>query len=162
MKFFLDTAIRDEIREMTALGMVDGVTTNPSLLKTAAAPYREVIAEICRLVDPGPVGAQEVLAEDADGMLREARALHTIAPNVVVKIPMGPVQLQAVRALRDEQIDCNVTLVFSGNKVRCSPPRRARATSAPSSAGWTTSARREWRSSRRSWRSTATTTSRPR
>ena len=116
MKFFLDTAIRDEIREMTALGMVDGVTTNPSLLKTAAAPYREVIAEICRMVDPGPVSA-EVLAEDADGMLREARTLHTIAPNVVVKIAMGPVGLQVVRALRDEQIDCNVTLVFSGNQA---------------------------------------------
>jgi transaldolase len=116
MKFFLDTAIRDEIREMSALGMVDGVTTNPSLLKIARAPYREVIADICRLVAPGPVSA-EVLAEDAPGMLREARELHAIAPNVVIKVPMGAAGLQAVRALHDEGIECNVTLVFSVNQA---------------------------------------------
>ena len=116
MKFFLDTAIREEIREAAALGMVDGVTTNPSLLKTAAAPYREVIAEICRIVAPGPVSA-EVTAEDAAGMLREGRELRTIAPNVVVKIPMGRIGLQVVRALDDEGIECNVTLVFSVNQA---------------------------------------------
>ena len=116
MKFFLDTAIREEIQEMAALGMVDGVTTNPSLLKIARAPYREVIAEICRLVSPGPVSA-EVLAQDLDGMIREGRDLHTIAPNVVVKVPMGPVGLQAVRTLRADRVDCNVTLVFSVNQA---------------------------------------------
>jgi transaldolase len=116
MKFFLDTAIREEIREMAALGMVDGVTTNPSLLKTARAPYRDVIGEICRIVAPGPVSA-EVLSEDAAGMLREARELRAIAPNIVVKVPMDAPGLQVVRTLRDEGIECNVTLVFSVNQA---------------------------------------------
>jgi transaldolase len=116
MKFFLDTAIRDEIREMAALGMVDGVTTNPSLLKIARAPYREVIGEICRIVAPGPVSA-EVLSEEPAGMLREARELHALAPNVIIKVPMDPPGLQVVRTLRDEGIETNVTLVFSVNQA---------------------------------------------
>jgi transaldolase len=115
MKFFLDTAIRDEIREMAALGFVDGVTTNPSLLKVADAPYRDVLAEICELV-AGPVSA-EVLAEDVPGMLREARELAGIAKNIVIKVPMGREGLQAVVGLKEEGIDTNVTLVFSTNQA---------------------------------------------
>ncbi|MCK4414072.1 MAG: fructose-6-phosphate aldolase [Candidatus Eisenbacteria sp.] len=115
MKVFLDTAIVDEIREFAATGLVDGVTTNPSLLKRAQAPYGEVLTEICRLV-PGPVSA-EVLAEDAAGMLGEARELVGIAENIVIKIPMGVEGMRAVRALREEGIETNVTLVFSTNQA---------------------------------------------
>ncbi len=115
MQFFLDTAIREEIEALVALGLVDGVTTNPSLLKRAQAPYREVIADICRMVS-GPVSA-EVVAEDATGMIREARQLAGIAANVVVKIPMGFEGIRAVKELRAEKIDTNVTLVFSTNQA---------------------------------------------
>ena len=115
MKIFLDTAIRDEIRTMAALGVVDGVTTNPSLLKIAQAPYREVISDICKMVS-GPVSA-EVVAEDWEGMVREARELSTIAQNVVIKIPMGQKGMRAVSALKTEGIQTNVTLVFSANQA---------------------------------------------
>jgi transaldolase len=111
MKIFLDTAIRDEIRRMVAIGVVDGVTTNPSLLKEARAPYRQVIAEICAMV-PGPVSA-EVVAEDWEGMVREGRDLAAIADNVVVKIPMGAEGIRAVKALSGQGIHTNVTLIFS-------------------------------------------------
>lgn len=111
MKIFLDTAIRDEIRRMVAIGVVDGVTTNPSLLKVARAPYREVLVEICAMV-PGPVSA-EVVAEDWEGMVREGRELAAIAPNVVIKIPMGTEGMRAVRALTQEGLKTNVTLIFS-------------------------------------------------
>lgn len=115
MKFFLDTAIRDEIRRMAELGFVDGVTTNPSLLQTADAPYREVLRDICGLVS-GPVSA-EVVAEDSAGMVREGRELAEIAQNIVIKVPMGVEALRAVRLLREHGIDCNVTLVFSTNQA---------------------------------------------
>jgi len=115
MKIFLDTAIRDEIEEMAALGVVDGVTTNPSLLETAQAPYREVLADICRLV-PGPISA-EVVAEDSEGMLREARDLAAIAENIVIKIPMTAEGMRAVRVLHDEGVPTNVTLLFSTNQA---------------------------------------------
>ena len=111
MKIFLDTAIRDEIRRMVAIGVVDGVTTNPSLLKAAKAPYRQVIAEICAML-PGPVSA-EVVAEDWEGMVREGRELAAIAKNVVVKIPMGAEGMRAVGALHREGLHTNVTLIFS-------------------------------------------------
>ena len=111
MKIFLDTAIRDEIRRMVSIGVVDGVTTNPSLLKVAKAPYRQVIAEICAMV-PGPVSA-EVVAEDWEGMVREGRELAAIAKNVVIKIPMGSEGIRAVGALAKEGLRTNVTLVFS-------------------------------------------------
>ncbi len=111
MKIFLDTAIRDEIRRMVAIGVVDGVTTNPSLLKAAKAPYRQVIAEICAMV-PGPVSA-EVVAEDWEGMVREGRELAAIADNVIIKIPMGSEGMRAVKALKDQGIRTNVTLIFS-------------------------------------------------
>ncbi|MBM3318069.1 MAG: fructose-6-phosphate aldolase [Candidatus Eisenbacteria bacterium] len=115
MKFFLDTAIREEIRDLAALGFVDGVTTNPSLLKEARAPYRRVLEEICRLVS-GPVSA-EVLAEESAGMLREARELAAIAPNIVIKVPMGSEGLRAAAALHAEGVGTNVTLVFSANQA---------------------------------------------
>lgn len=124
MKFFLDTAVREEIRELSALGIVDGVTTNPSLLKEARAPYREVLAEICRLV-PGPISA-EVLSEETEGMLAEARELAKIAKNIVIKVPMGRPGLRAVTALRAEGIETNVTLVFSANQALLSAKAGAR------------------------------------
>lgn len=115
MKIFLDTAVRDEIREMVQIGLVDGVTTNPSLLKVANAPYREVIREICEIV-PGPVSA-EVVAEDWNGMVTEGRELASIAENVIVKIPMTPEGMRAVSVLKGEGIASNVTLIFSANQA---------------------------------------------
>jgi transaldolase len=115
VKLFLDTAIRDDIRRLAAVGIVDGVTTNPSLLELAQAPYREVIAEICTMVD-GPVSA-EVVAEDWEGMVREGRDLSGIAPNVVIKIPMSPEGIRAVSELKQLGIRTNVTLVFSSNQA---------------------------------------------
>ncbi|MCK4303594.1 MAG: fructose-6-phosphate aldolase [Candidatus Eisenbacteria sp.] len=115
MKIFLDTAIRADIHRLAAMGVVDGVTTNPSLLKIAKAPYREVIADICEMV-AGPVSA-EVVAEDWQGMVREGRELSSIAKNVVVKIPMGFEGIRAVAELKKERIATNVTLVFSSNQA---------------------------------------------
>jgi transaldolase len=111
MKIFLDTANVDEIREAASLGLVDGVTTNPSLLAREKAPYREVLAEICSMVE-GPISA-EVVATDAPGMVREGRDLSKIAPNIVVKVPLTADGLQAVRELKREGIRTNVTLCFS-------------------------------------------------
>jgi transaldolase len=111
MKIFLDTANVDEIREAASLGVVDGVTTNPSLLAKEKAPYREVLAEICSVVE-GPISA-EVVATDAPGMVREGRDLSKIAPNIVVKVPLTADGLKAVRELKREGIRTNVTLCFS-------------------------------------------------
>ena len=111
MKVFLDTASVDEIREAASLGLVDGVTTNPSLLAKEKAPYREVLSEICTLVD-GPISA-EVVATDAEGMVREGRDLAKIAPNIVVKCPLTGEGLKAVRELKEGGIRSNVTLCFS-------------------------------------------------
>ena len=115
MKIFLDTAIRDEIRRFADLGIIDGVTTNPSLLKAAKAPYREVIAEICAMV-PGPVSA-EIVAEDWEGMVRQGRELSGIAENVIIKIPMTPAGMRAVGELKKAGIESNVTLIFSSNQA---------------------------------------------
>jgi transaldolase len=115
MKLFLDTAIRDEIREYAAYGLVDGVTTNPSLLKTANAPYKEVIKDICEMI-PGPVSA-EVVSEDWEGMVKEGLELSEIADNVIIKIPMTPDGMRAVGELRDQGIFCNVTLIFSSTQA---------------------------------------------
>jgi transaldolase len=111
MKIFLDTANVDEIREAASLGLVDGVTTNPSLLAKEKAPYREVLSEICALV-AGPISA-EVVAIDASGMVREGRDLARIAPNIVVKCPLTAEGLKAVRELKANGIRSNVTLCFS-------------------------------------------------
>lgn len=113
MKLFIDTANVLEIREMAWL--IDGVTTNPTLVAREKRPFVEVIAEICDWVD-GPISA-EVTALDADGMVSEARNLAAIHENVVVKIPMTEPGLQAVKRLSAEGIRTNVTLVFSANQA---------------------------------------------
>lgn len=111
MKFFIDTANVDEIKKALALGMVDGVTTNPSLVSKEARPFPDILKEICSLVE-GPVSA-EVIGLEAGGMVREARKLVKIADNIVIKIPMLEEGLKAVRLLSAEGIKTNVTLVFS-------------------------------------------------
>lgn len=111
MKIFIDTAEVAEIREAAAMGMVDGVTTNPSLIAKSGRPFKEVIAEIVTIVD-GPISA-EVIALDAEGMLKEARLLSKIHQNIVCKIPMTVEGMKAVKALQQEGIRCNVTLCFS-------------------------------------------------
>jgi transaldolase len=111
MKFFVDTADVAEIRALAALGMVDGVTTNPSLIAKSGRKIAEVIAEICDAV-AGPVSA-EVTATEFDGMLKEGRFLKAIARNVAVKVPLTVDGLRACRALADEGARVNVTLCFS-------------------------------------------------
>ena len=111
MQFFIDTANLEEIRSAMDMGLVDGVTTNPSLMSKEAADWRAIAAEICRLV-PGPVSL-EVIALDAEGMVGEARDLMQYGPNVVVKVPMTAEGLKAVRILKGMDIETNVTLVFS-------------------------------------------------
>jgi transaldolase len=111
MKFFIDTADVKEIRECVEQGIIDGVTTNPSLVSKSGRKFRDVLVEICELVK-GPVSA-EVVSQDKDGMMREARDLAKVAPNVVVKIPLTAEGLKAVRTCSDEGIKTNVTLCFS-------------------------------------------------
>ncbi|MGB1277768.1 MAG: transaldolase family protein, partial [Nannocystaceae bacterium] len=111
MKIFIDTADVSEIREAAGLGLLDGVTTNPTLIARTGRPMREVLTEICELV-PGPVSG-EVLATTYDEMLAEARELATIARNIVVKIPLIADGLRVVRTLTDDDIKTNVTLCFS-------------------------------------------------
>ena len=115
MKFFVDTADLGEIRELAATGLVDGVTTNPTLVAKAGRDFREIVAEICATV-PGPVSA-EVAATDLDGMLKEGRALAKIANNVAVKVPLTWAGLKACRALAAEGTMVNVTLCFSANQA---------------------------------------------
>jgi len=112
MKFFIDTADVGEIRAAHDLGLVDGVTTNPSLIAKSGRDFREVVTEIAGIVD-GPISA-EVIALDAAGMIREGRELATIHPtNMVIKVPMTSAGLQATRIFAAEGIKTNVTLVFS-------------------------------------------------
>lgn len=111
MKFFLDTANIEEIKRINELGLVDGVTTNPSLIAKEGRDFETVIKEIAQLVE-GPVSA-EVIALDYDGMVAEARNLAKWAENVVVKIPMTEAGLRAVSTLSKEGIKTNVTLIFS-------------------------------------------------
>jgi transaldolase len=111
MKFFIDTANVDEIREGNEMGMVDGVTTNPSLIAKEGRDFKQVIEEICTIVD-GPISA-EAVSLDAPGMIAEARDLAKIHKNIVVKIPMTIEGMKAVRTLAGEGIATNVTLVFS-------------------------------------------------
>jgi len=115
MKFFIDTAIIDEIRDLSDTGMVDGVTTNPSLIAKSGRNFKEVIAEICELVD-GPVSA-EVAALKADAMIAEGRTLAAIAKNVAVKVPLTWDGLKACRVLSKQGIMVNVTLCFSANQA---------------------------------------------
>lgn len=111
MKFFIDTANIDEIKKGLEMGMVDGVTTNPSLVAREDKPFTEILREICGVVD-GPVSA-EVVSLDADGMCKEAKILAAMSDNIVVKIPMIMEGLKAVKRLTAEGIKTNVTLVFS-------------------------------------------------
>lgn len=111
MKFFIDTADVNEIRELAETGMVDGVTTNPSLVAKSGRNFLDAIAEISHLI-PGPVSA-EVTATDYETMLREGRALHRIRHNVAVKVPLTPAGLRVCRDLAGEGAMVNVTLCFS-------------------------------------------------
>jgi len=111
MKFFLDTANIDEIKDAHSMGMVDGVTTNPSLIAKEGRDFEEVIQEICEIVD-GPISA-EVISTDTEGMLKEARHLAGLHENIVVKVPMTVDGIKATCQLTKEEIKTNVTLVFS-------------------------------------------------
>jgi transaldolase len=111
MKFFIDTADVAEIREANDLGLVDGVTTNPSLIAKSGRKFKEVIKEITAIVD-GPISA-EVISLDARGMVKEAKELVKIHKNIVVKVPMTPEGLKATKELTGLNIRTNVTLVFS-------------------------------------------------
>jgi transaldolase len=115
MQLFLDTTDIAVLKDLAATGLVDGVTTNPTLIAKSGRPMLEVIAEICGLVE-GPVSA-EVTASDLAGMLTEGRKLAAIAPNVVIKVPMTRDGLMAVAALAEEGIQTNVTLCFSANQA---------------------------------------------
>lgn len=111
MKFFIDTANVEEIKQGLEMGMVDGVTTNPSLVAKESRPFHEILKEICELVD-GPVSA-EVVSLEAEGMMKEARELASMSDNIVIKVPMIVEGLKAVKQLTAEGIKTNVTLVFS-------------------------------------------------
>ena len=116
MKFFIDTANLDEIKEINKWGILSGVTTNPSLIaKEGDVDFKEVISQITEIVN-GPISA-EVISTDAEGMIEEARDLAEIAENIVVKIPMTPEGMKAVSILSQEGIKTNVTLVFSANQA---------------------------------------------
>ena len=115
MKLFIDTANIDEIREATSWGILDGCTTNPSLIAREGRDFAEAIHEICEIVQ-GPVSA-EVVAQDAEGMLREAALLRQIHEHVVIKVPMCHEGLKATRALADDGVPVNVTLIFSANQA---------------------------------------------
>jgi transaldolase len=111
MKFFLDTADVEQIRKAKEWGLLDGVTTNPTLISKTGRPFKEVVKEILEIVD-GPVSL-ETVSLDAEGMIKEGRLLAEMGDNVVVKIPMTPEGLRAVQVLESEGIPTNVTLVFS-------------------------------------------------
>jgi len=114
MQLFLDTANLDEIKEAASWGVISGVTTNPSLVAKEKKDFKALVKEIASIV-PGPISA-EVLSDDAEGMIAEARDLAKIAPNVVIKIPMTKEGLKAVKVLSKEGIKTNVTLVFSASQ----------------------------------------------
>ena len=115
MKFFVDTAETAEIKALIPTGLVDGVTTNPSLVMKSGRDFKEVIAEICDMT-PGPVSA-EVAATEADAMIAEGRTLSQIADNVVVKLPLTIDGITACHALSSDGVDTNVTLCFSANQA---------------------------------------------
>ncbi len=115
MKFFVDTAEVKEIQELHDTGLLDGVTTNPSLVAKSGRDFKEVIKEICDIT-PGPVSA-EVAATDFDGMMKEGKTLAKLAKNVVVKVPLTMDGLKACKHLSDEDIKVNVTLCFSASQA---------------------------------------------
>ncbi len=114
MKIFLDTADIEEIRTAARWGVLDGVTTNPSLYAKVGGSYEDILREICKITS-GPVSA-EVVAEDVEGMLREGRAFAKLARNIVVKVPMSEEGLEAISRFADEGIKTNCTLIFSSNQ----------------------------------------------
>ena len=114
MKIFLDTADIEEIRTAARWGILDGVTTNPTLYSKVGGSYDEILAEVCRITS-GPVSA-EVVADDVEGMLDEGRHFAKIAPNIVVKVAMSENGLEAISRLADEGIRTNCTLVFTANQ----------------------------------------------
>jgi transaldolase len=114
MKIFLDTADIEEIRTAARWGILDGVTTNPTLYAKVGGSYEEILQEVCRITS-GPVSA-EVVAEDVEGMLREGRAFAKLAPNIVVKVPMSEEGLEAISRFADEGIKTNCTLIFTSNQ----------------------------------------------
>ena len=111
MQIFIDSADIDEIRDAASMGVVDGVTTNPSLVAKTGRPFKDVLVDICEVVD-GPISA-EVIATDYEGILSEARPLAAMHKNIVIKVPLIGEGLKAVRTLTDEGIQTNVTLCFS-------------------------------------------------
>lgn len=111
MKFFVDTADANEIRDLASTGLLDGVTTNPSLVAKAGKPFIPLIEEICGIV-PGPVSA-EVASTDYETMIKEGKKLAAVAPNVTVKVPLTPAGLRVCKELSDNGTDVNVTLCFS-------------------------------------------------
>lgn len=115
MKFFIDTANIQEIKEAASMGLLDGVTTNPSLVAKEGRPFHTLLEEICAIVD-GPVSA-EVIATDFNGIMKEAKELSKIHKNIVVKVPLLVEGLKAVKALKAEGIRSNVTLCFSPNQA---------------------------------------------
>jgi len=114
MKIFLDTAEIEEIRTAAKWGVLDGVTTNPTLYAKVGGSYDDILRQICDLT-PGPVSA-EVVAEDVEGMLREGRVFAKIAPNIVVKVPMSEEGLEAISRFAEEGIKTNCTLIFTANQ----------------------------------------------
>jgi transaldolase len=114
MKLFLDTADIDEIQTAVRWGVIDGVTTNPTLFAQVGGSYDEVLREICKLT-PGPVSA-EVVADDVEGMLAEGRHFAKLAPNIVVKVAMSEGGLEAINRFAEEGIKTNCTLIFSANQ----------------------------------------------
>lgn len=115
MKFFLDTANIDEIRDAAAYGLIDGVTTNPSLVSKEKRPFKEILLEIADIVD-GPISA-EVVSTDADGILREAYDLAKLHRNIVIKVPMIKEGMKALKQLSKDGIRTNVTLIFGCNQA---------------------------------------------
>jgi len=115
MQIFIDTADIQEIREAAAMGVIDGVTTNPSLIAKTGRSFEKVLADILEVID-GPISA-EVVALDAPGMISEGKKLAALHPNIVVKVPIGPEGLKATRALSDENIRVNVTLIFQASQA---------------------------------------------
>src|SRR6266540_5697856 len=115
MKFFIDSGDIEEIKKAAAMGLLDGVTTNPSLLAKSGKPMKKALAEICEIVD-GPISG-EVLSADYEAILREGREIARIHKNLVVKVPLIADGLRAVKTFREEGIRTNVTLCFSANQA---------------------------------------------
>ncbi|ACB62178.1 MULTISPECIES: fructose-6-phosphate aldolase [Exiguobacterium] len=116
MRFFIDTANVEDIKKAHKMGILDGVTTNPSLVAKEGVDFHTRLREICEIVGDVSVSA-EVIALDAEGMIREGKELAQIAPNITVKVPMTPAGLEAVAALSKENITTNVTLIFNPNQA---------------------------------------------